>query len=233
MTSTHIPGMPDRSLATDPRVHEALSALLTKARLAARWAGLPPSSLAGHHRILTSFLECGAPPDTAEFPDELLDDLSQRDLVPVRDSKISLTYPFSTKKTDFAVTVAGIGMYAVCAIDALGVAAMAGRSAEVTCLCPICQLPTHVSISADGLTIENRSTPDARVWTGVTKVGACAADSQCKSMLLFRSPAHLDEWRRDQSADMRGFGLSLEQGVQLGAGIFRPFLKRSVNEAKL
>ena len=177
MTSTQIQEMLDRSFAIDPKVDEALSALMTEARLAERWAGLSPPSLAGHHRILISFL--------------------------------------------------------VCAIAALGVAALAGRSTHVRCLCPVCQSPTNVDIAADGLTIESTSSPDARVWTGVTEVGACAADTQCKSMLLFCSHAHLDAWRRNQSADMRGFDLSLEQGIQLGAAIFRPFLERATKEANL
>tara|TARA_R110002051_G_scaffold264123_2_gene324035 strand:- start:205 stop:906 length:702 start_codon:yes stop_codon:yes gene_type:complete len=233
MTSTQIQEMLDRSFAIDPKVDEALSALMTEARLAERWAGLSPPSLAGHHRILISFLEVGVPPDTAEFPNELLDDLSQRDLVHVRDGKIALAYPFATEKADFSVTIAGIWIQTVCAIDALGVAALAGRSTHVRCLCPVCQSPTNVDIAADGLTIESTSSPDARVWTGVTEVGACAADTQCKSMLLFCSHAHLDAWRRNQSADMRGFDLSLEQGIQLGAAIFRPFLERATKEANL
>jgi len=231
MTLAQIPGTPDRSLATEAKVDEALSALLTEARLAARWAGLSQASEKAHHRILTSFLECGDPPGIETFQADVLGDLSRRDLVHVRNGKIALAYPFATDQTDFSVTVAGVRVNAVCAIDALGVAAMAGRAAEVTCVCPMCQSPTKVSILQDGLTIETASKPDARVWTGIQEVGACAADSQCKSMLLFCSSAHLEDWKRTQSADPRGFDLSLQQGVQLGAAIFGPFLQRHIQGA--
>jgi len=231
MPPTQSPGTPDSSLATDPKVAEALAALVTEARLASRWAGLSQASDMAHKRILTSFLECGDPPGIEPFQTDVLDDLSRRDLVHVRDGKIALAYPFATDRTDFFVSVAGVRIQTVCAIDALGVAAMAGRPAQVTCLCPVCRSPTHVSLSEDGLTIKSASKPDARVWTGIQEVGACAADSQCKSMLLFCSPAHLDDWKHNQPADPRGFDLSLQQGAQLGAAIFGPFLQRHIREA--
>jgi len=212
MPPTQSPGTPDRSLATDPKVAEALAALVTEARLASRWAGLSQASDMAHKRILTSFLERGDPPGIEPFQADVLDDLSRRDLVHVRDGKIALAYPFATDRTDFFVSVAG-------------------RPALVTCLCPVCRSPTHVSLSEDGLTIKSASKPDARVWTGIQEVGACAADSQCKSMLLFCSPAHLDDRKYNQPADPRGFDLTLQQGVQLGAAIFGPFLQRHIREA--
>ena len=86
-------------------------------------------------------------------------------------------------------------------------------------------------VQPDGLTVEHASTSNPRVWTGVKDVGTCAADTQCRSMLLFCSPEHLDAWKRSQPQSTRGFDLSLAQGVQLGAAIFRPFLQTPINGA--
>ncbi|MEY8828813.1 organomercurial lyase [Sedimentitalea sp. XS_ASV28] len=229
MTTTQTAGVPDPSLVTSARVNEALSALLTEARLASRWNGLLRASQSAHHQILSAFLSHGRPPDIAAFSDDVLEDLGKRDLVHVRDGGIALAYPFSTVATDFGVSVEGVGMHAVCAIDALGVAAMTSRRTEVSCRCPVCQVSTSVTVAADGLTIEAASSRAARVWAGVTEVGTCAADSQCKTMRLFCSPAHLATWLQNH-APTRGFDLTLEEGVQLGAAIFRPFLNDDVRE---
>lgn len=223
MTMTETAGFPDLSLVTGARVKDALSALLTEARLASRWAGLSRASQSAHRQILRAFLSYSHPPDIAAFSGDVLEDLGKRDLVHVRDGRIALAYPFSTGPTDFGVSVEGIDLHGVCAIDALGVAAMAGRRAEVSCRCPVCQVPATVGIAADGLTIEAASSRTARVWTGVMEVGTCAADSQCKTMRLFCSPDHLATWRKENGAT-RGFDLTLEEGVHLGAAIFRPFL---------
>lgn len=217
-------GAPDRSLANSPKVDEAMSALLSEARLAARWSELPPAVRDAHHRILRAYIADGAPLDISEFPTEIRAELSQRDLVHIRDGKIALAYPFSTAATDFAVRAAGVEMHAVCAIDALGVAAMIRRETEVSCLCPVCRTSMALTIAADGLAITNVTDRAARVWTGVMEVGSCAADSQCTSMRMFCSPEHLEVWRSDRPG-MRGFDLTLEEGVQLGAAIFRAFLQ--------
>lgn len=222
---------PDTSALSDPDVLEALSALMTNARLAARWGGLSPAARQAHQAILQAFLADGAPPPISQFSAETLADLGRRDLVHVRGGEIALAYPFSTRPTDFLVRVGGVKVHAICAVDALGTAAMAFKPAEVTCLCPTCRSRVSLKVLADGLTLGHASEPDPRIWTGVKDVGACAADSQCKSMLLFCSPDHLDAWKRSQPSSARGFDLSLAQGVRLGAAIFRPFLQAPAEEA--
>jgi hypothetical protein len=224
-------GVPDTSIILEHKVREALSALMTEARLAARWDGLSSASRRAHQAILKAYLARGEPPCIYEFSAETLSDLGRRDLVHVRDGEIALAYPFSTQPTDFQVQVGGTEIPAICAVDALGTAAMVRRRTDVTCVCPTCGASVSIGISPDGLSVEQASTPDPRVWTGVKDVGTCAADSQCKSMLLFCSPEHQDTWRRSQPQSARGFDLSLSQGVQLGAAIFRPFLHAQTSKA--
>lgn len=223
MTNPDIPGWPDQSLVTDARAREALVALLTEARLGRRWHALTDESRSAQTRILRTFVAFGRPPEISAFPGHVLADLERRDLVHARDGRISIAYPFAAEATDFAVTTEGIGNHAVCAIDALGVAAMTGKATRVSCLCPVCGTAVKATVKDDGLTYEDTSHPDARIWTGVMHVGVCAADSQCKAMLLFCCSAHLEAWRATQP-EMTGFDLSLAEGIQLGAAIFKPFL---------
>jgi hypothetical protein len=224
-------GVPDTSIILEHKVREALSALMTEARLAARWDGLSSASRCAHQAILKAYLARGEPPCISEFAAETLSDLGRRDLVQARDGEIALAYPFSTQPSDFQVQVGGTKIHAICAVDALGTAAMVRRRTDVTCVCPTCRASVSIGISPDGLTVEHASPPDPRVWTGVKDVRTCAADSQCKSMLLFCSPEHLDTWKRSQPQSARGFDLSLAQGVQLGAAIFRSFLQAPINGA--
>ena len=88
----------------------------------------------------------------------------------------------------------------------------------------------ETTIAADGLTHEAQSHPDARIWTGVVHVGDCAADSQCKFMRVFCCAEHLATWRETR-VDMPGFDLSLAEGIQLGAAIFKPFLSEETRGA--
>ncbi|KDB01668.1 hypothetical protein U879_21225 [Defluviimonas sp. 20V17] len=198
---------------------------MNESRLAARWGGLSPETRQVHQEILRTFLTEGAPPAASEFRAETLADLAARDLVHVRDREIALAYPFSARPTDFRVRLRGVTIHAICAVDALGTAAMAGTAAEVTCVCPICRTGVDITVASDGFAVDHASRPEARVWTGVKDVGTCAADSQCKTMRLFCGPEHLAAWRRSQPPSARGFDLSLTQGVQLGAAIFRPFMQ--------
>lgn len=222
---------PDTSVLTDPIVSEALSALRTDARLAETWGRIPSKSWCAHQAILKTYLAFGEPPCVSDFSAETLSDLEQRDLVHVRDGKIAFAYPFSTQPTDFQVRVGGTKIYAICAVDALGTAGMARRATELTCVCPICRASLSIGISPDGLTVKHASASNPRVWTGVNDVGTCAAQSLCRSMLLFCTPEHLDTWKQSQPQSARGFDLSLAQGAQLGAAIFRPFMNTQTNKA--
>lgn len=221
----YIPGAPDRALVTDPLVAEALTALLDGTRMHQRWAGIATRVRLAHQDILRSFLDTGTPPSIDLFDPKTLEDLAQRDLVHVRNGYITVAYPFSADPTDFRVNVGSQHLHAVCAVDALGVAAMAGGSARVSCLCPVCENPTDLDIAPDGLTISYTTSPDAHVWAGVKAVAGCAMDTQCRTMRMFCSAEHLAVWRKEQGPGEHGFDLLLEQAVQLGAAIFRPFVQ--------
>lgn len=230
MTSSSIPGWPDRAIATGSRVNEALTALLIEARLGKRWHGLSDESRSAHRLILRTFIAGGRPPEISAFSSEKLADLKRRDLVQTKNGHISVAYPFAGEATDFSVTSEGVDNFAVCAVDALGVAAMTAKVTRVSCLCPVCRTPVETTIAADGLTHEAQSHPEARIWTGVVHVDHCAADSQCKSMRLFCCAEHLATWRETR-VDMPGLDLSLAEGIQLGAAIFKPFLSEETRGA--
>ncbi len=222
-TQTDLPGAPDRSCISDPVVARALDELLSDERMQNRWSGLSARARRVHRDILTTWLHIGAAPDAVGYDPDILRDLARRDLIRLRHRRIALAYPFSAIRTDYAVRIGDVRAHAVCAIDALGVAAMARKATRLRCPCPVCADPITVALRADGLSVSLASPVHIRVWASVTPIAACAADSQCQTMKMFCSPDHLSQWRAEQE-NPRGFDMSLAQGVELGAAIFRPFL---------
>ncbi len=216
-------GAPDLSRVSDPVVARALGALLSDERMQNRWAGLSARARRVHRDILTAWLHIGTAPEAAGYDPDTLRDLARRDLIVLRHDRIALAYPFSDARTDYKVSIGDTRAHAVCAVDALGVAGMARQATRVRCPCPVCGEPIVASVRDDGLTISLASPPGIRVWAGVTPIAARAADSQCQTMKMFCAPDHLAQWRGARDTP-RGFDLSLAQGVELGAAIFRPFL---------
>jgi len=215
----------DLSVVSDPLVRDALGHLLSEWRMRKRWYDLLPAHRDLHRVILHAYLETGKPPPQADMPAPALDDLSTRDLIVLEQGHIVGAYPFTSRATRHWVEIAGRDIPAMCAIDALGAGAMARRDARVRSRCACCDAGIEIDICGAGLAIDRVYPQEARAWAGITPVAGCAATSQCQSMLLFCDPGHLEDWRKVNAPDGRGYSLSPAQALQLGAAIFRPFLE--------
>ncbi len=221
----------DLSVVSDPLVVEALDALLTEWRMRKRWHDLPAAHRRLHRAILRGYLGAGVPPSLADMTGDFgdlvelaLEDLAKRDLILLDSGKVAGAYPFTSRTARHSVEIAGREIAAMCAIDALGAAAMARQDARVRGCCAHCDAPIEIDVAEAGLAIARVQPAKALIWAGVTPVLGCAADTQCQSMLLFCERAHLDAWRADNAPRGEGFCLTPAQALQLGAAIFRPFL---------
>jgi Alkylmercury lyase len=128
---------------------------------AAAQADLPPALADLHRQVLRAFLASGRGPGAAELrrlagalglaPGESLQRLADADLVhtdPATGAAIT-AYPFSGVPTPHVVRVDGAPpLYAMCAIDALGIPLMVGRNSVITSLDPA---------SHDTITVEHRA----------------------------------------------------------------------------
>lgn len=226
MTDTTANDMFDMSVVTDAKVAAALPQLLTQWRNKKRWSEFSKEARATHVAVLESFIATGLPPTVDGLQPEIVADLQGRDLIVIRDGAIVVAYPFASTPTRHSVQLDGTSIAAVCAIDALGAAAMVGKATHVTSKCATCEQEITVDILEDGLTIKSHSHDDPRLWAGIVPVAGCAADTQCQSMLLFCYPDHLKKWRSSTAQSPDGFAFTLAQAVQAGAAIFKPFLNR-------
>jgi hypothetical protein len=118
-------------------------------RKAAVQADLPPALAVLHRQVLRAFLASGRAQGAAELrrlanglglaPGEAMQRLADADLVHTDPATGAATtaYPFSGVPTPHVVRMDGVPMlYAMCAIDAIGILLMAGRDGVISSVSP-------------------------------------------------------------------------------------------------
>ena len=124
--------------------------------IAGRQARLPGPLRELHRAVLRRFLETGSPPtarwlrQTARdsgLDASAVDELGTADAVHVVNGIVAVAYPFSGTPTRHLVELDGLpAVYAMCAIDALGLPAMAGRDGRIVSTDPLDGQPIVVSV---------------------------------------------------------------------------------------
>jgi len=128
----------------------------TDGSIADRQARLPGPLRELHRAVLRRFLETGSPP-TARWVRQTardfgldasaVDELGTADTVHVVNGIVTVAYPFSGTPTRHLVELDGLpAVYAMCAIDALGLPAMAGRDGRIISTDPLDGQPIVVSV---------------------------------------------------------------------------------------
>ena len=136
----------------------------TDGSIAGRQATLPGPLRGLHRDVLRRFLDTGAPPTASWIRQAAagrgldataLDQLDAADAVHLVNGVVAVACPFSGIPTSHRVRLDGLpAAYAMCAIDALGLPAMAGRDGRITSADP-----------ADGTPIEVTARGGAWSWT--------------------------------------------------------------------
>ena len=185
-----------------------------------------------HQAVLRSFVHAGAAPDIAALAghaapfevSEVLAELADGDFLYLDDSgQITAAYPFSALPTWHRVQMAGhAAVFAMCAIDALGISAMTGLRVVIESADPATGEP--VTVKVDG---------DSSAWdpaTAVVYVGR--SDSQCAGpsasvccgyMNFFATRAAASTWAAAHP-EITGGILSQGRALQVGIGIFGQLL---------
>ena len=128
----------------------------TDGSIAGRQARLPGPLRDLHRAVLRRFLETGAAP-TARWVRQAaadlgldasaVDELAAADAVHTANEVVTVAYPFSGTPTPHRVELDGLpAVYAMCAIDALGLPAMTGRDGQITSADPHDGTPVLVSV---------------------------------------------------------------------------------------
>ena len=128
----------------------------TSGSIAGRQERLPGRLRDLHRAVLRRFLETGSPPTArwvrqaaadAGLDASAVDELAAADAVHMANGAVAVAYPFSGTPTPHRVQLDGLpAVYAMCAIDALGLPAMAGRDGQITSADPHDSTPIEVTV---------------------------------------------------------------------------------------
>ncbi len=180
-----------------------------------RFARVSAAARAVHRQVLTAFAATGAPParDTLEEAaggadlDALLRELHDRDVIRLDPhGAIQAAYPFSARPTPHLVVIAdGPRVYAMCAIDALGIAAMLRRDVTIDSTDPHNGQPVTVTVHngrarwtpSSAVVVEGAITnAEGDCCTPGAPAGAVqpAAERCCGVLNFFTDPASATAW---------------------------------------
>lgn len=214
-----------------------------RGRLAPAGGGLR----AVQQRVLRAFAATGQPPSAAGLEEAaapygvsgqaVMRQLHAADFLRLDPcGAISAAYPFSPAPTRHLVTISGgPQVYAMCAIDALGIAAMLGKTVTISSSEPGTGAPVTVTVPAAG---------GAPAWEPGTAVvfygqeracGTCppeagavvlpaAADTCCRAINFFTAKASAAAWARTHP-EITGKVLKQRKAWQAGVSIFGPLLQ--------
>jgi hypothetical protein len=198
-----------------------------------------------HQQVLRSFATTGHAPTTADLAetaarygataDAVLAALHAGDYLQLGpDGQIRAAYPFSGVPTPHLVEIdAGPRVYAMCAIDALGMAAMLGTGVTITSADPGTGTVVTVTVRADGKTVWQPAT--AVVFNGRlisaepcdpvpgALTVAAAAEACCGYMNFFGTRASAAAWGAEHP-EITGEILGQAAALRLGVDIFGDLL---------
>ncbi|WP_219418051.1 alkylmercury lyase family protein [Pseudonocardia nigra] len=185
-------------------------------------AALTPPARQLHRWALTAFAETGHAPSRADLermardhgidPDLVLAELTGRDVLAVDEQgKIRAAYPFSPVPTRHRVTWDGsAGVYAMCAIDALGISAMLGLPVTITSTEPGTNHSVTVQVDHHKAGWEPET---AVVFAGSTADTCCpSVDRTCSHINFFTTPKAAHDWAASNPA-ITGVFLDQDQAL--------------------
>lgn len=232
-------------IVTGPSVEqlrEAITSSATGSRAAApgevlrawriRALPLDPAEKATHQAILRTFATTGQPPapsawdrvivDPDRSTDEVLAALHEVDAIRLAaDGSIAVAYPFSSTPTRHHVRIGDrVDVYAMCALDALGIAAMLGEETRIESVDVTSGLPVTVTMTGNDTTWEPTG---AVVFIGADAGDGPSADSCCDYVNFFIDATTAKAWTATHP-HVPGQILDQREAEDLGACLFGPLL---------
>ena len=148
--------------------------------------------------------------------------LAQEDLVHTDDDRtVTVAYPFSARARGHEVTIDGHIVQAMCAIDALGIAAMLDRAIDVRSHDPISGNEIRVHANADGVTSWQPET--AVVLAGSSSYDGPSYCGCCDVLNFFDSTENAQRYL-SENAGLAGRPISIVEAGAAGRAVFGQIL---------
>jgi hypothetical protein len=196
-----------------------------------RAAALSPELREMHRQVLRHFAATGAalsPPELTRVaaeagldPVTALRRLADHDLVAVdAQGLIRAAYPFSPTPTAHVVDLGAAQVWAMCAIDALGMPYMLGVDATITSTDPHTGEPITVTVTGGVPQFAPAATVVVYAATGGT---GGSVDTCCATINFFTTPVSANAWMAAHP-EVAGTVLDQSVAVTVGRTIFGPLL---------
>ena len=161
-----------------------------------------------------------------EKVDKILNKLESKDVIHLNNEKmlVNAAYPFSGTETSHIVTIKKEGykkMYAMCAIDALGICFMFDCDVSISSKCTHCD--DNVEIEIKNNEIISLKPRDVVVWYDLD-LSCCAATSCCPNTNFFASGEHFTHWQQGKD-ERKGNLVTISEAFYLGKFYFANRLK--------
>lgn len=127
-----------------------------------------------------------------------LDELESKDLLLRKKAtqEIISIYPFSMKVTYHQIFLEdGKKLFAMCAVDALGMPAMFNRDVRIVSRCEKCKQKITVEIRNEE--IVSNSHPAITIWRTKGEEGCPSAETCCPKINFFCSKEHVEQWKAE------------------------------------
>lgn len=210
-----------------------MNAMELELNKAAAAVTLTPAARRVHRAVVTIFAETGRPPtrtslarlarDQGADPERVLAEMAELDVVVFDDrGEIRAAYPFSPAPTAIRVVWAGgPAVFAMCAIDALGVSAMLDRPVIITAAEPDTGAAITVRVDHDTA----RWTPESAVVFASSSGDACcpSADRTCGHINFFTSDQAALAWAA-RHPELSGAALDQANALAYGVAEFSTLL---------
>jgi hypothetical protein len=189
-----------------------------------------------HQVILRDFAANGVPPTAADLNPavtysarttaEVLTALHEADAIRLTaDGQIAVAYPFSSTPTRHRVHIgdpgAGVDVYAMCAIDALGMAPMLSRDTRIESVDVTTGQPVTVTTTRGRATWQP---PAAVVFIGADAGGGPSADCCCDYLNFFADHTTAQAWTSTHPG-IPGQILDQAGAEELATRLFQPLLE--------
>jgi len=158
--------------------------------------------------------------------EDILNELDQFDAIHLDENKTNIiaAYPFSGIKTSHKVSLKRKEfktVYAMCAIDTLGISFMFDSDVSIESLCFHCC--EKIEIDVKNKEIVSLNPKSTVVWCDL-EYSKCAATSLCKNINFFSSEEHFKKWQKGKPK-RRGHLLQIEEAFYLGRLFFKNRMK--------
>jgi hypothetical protein len=131
--------------------------------------------------------------------------------------RLTCLYPFSTLPTPHVVSIDGARRFAMCSLDALGVAAMLGQPVAIESACAACGSPVRIAVRPGAIV---RVDPSETMVVATHASDAPAVEACCAFTMFACGPAHADDvLARMSNASALDLDAALAAGESLFGGL--------------